>query len=135
MPRFRPSISLLGLLLATALAVPAGGTSHAAELRVSEGGVIVEDGTAFVDVDVSWRLSWREETNWDAAWLVVKVPTGRGSAHVDPEVLPETVHVHGVEMVYIPEGSFSVGDPQGSNGPQDAFFRVMGGFRAARSAP
>lgn len=181
---FRPPLFLFGLLLATALAVPAGGPGYAAELRVSEGQVVVEDGTAFVDVDVSWRLSWRNETHWDAAWLVVKVPTGRGSAHVDlvpdghrmmahrssgqpgaafatsadsvgvfvyrdaaasgrgtndwtlrlqlalppdvdPRVLPETVHVHGVEMVYIPEGPFSIGDPQGPDGPQDAFFRVM----------
>ena len=51
-------------------------TASAAELRVSDGTVVVEDGTAYVEVNVSWRLSWHKNTNWDAAWLFVKMPAG-----------------------------------------------------------
>ena len=62
---YRAVLFALGLLLA------------AAELRVSDGEVVVKEGVAYVEVDVSWRLSWRNETNWDAAWLTVKAPVGR----------------------------------------------------------
>ena len=70
---YRSVLLALGLLLA-AVHPP---TAPAAELRVSDGEVVVEDGVAYVEVDVSWRLSWRNETNWDAAWLTVKAPVGR----------------------------------------------------------
>jgi formylglycine-generating enzyme required for sulfatase activity len=46
----------------------------AGDLRVSEGTVVVEGDEAFVEVDVSWQLSWRTQTHWDAAWLFVKQP-------------------------------------------------------------
>ena len=160
----------------------AGGPVQAAELRVSKGTVIVEEGTAFVEVNVSWRLSWRTDTKWDAAWLFVKrrgggqdphvrlAPSGHrmvSNAHPDQpgasltvpsdgmgafvyrdaptdergandwtlrlkvalsedtalSDLPPTVTVYGVEMVYVPDGPFSVGDPQPTGeAPPDAFY-------------
>ncbi|MCS3860042.1 SUMF1/EgtB/PvdO family nonheme iron enzyme [Salinibacter ruber] len=171
---------LLALVFLLAAAPPP--TAPAAELRVSDGEVVVEDGVAYVEVDVSWRLSWRNDTNWDAAWLTVKAPVGRegvplklaptGHRVVDtrtpdqsgptfsvsddsvgtfvyrdaqadgrgpndwtlrlrlvlpegatPADLPEPLLVHGVEMVYVPEGPFSVGDPQRpENAPANAFY-------------
>ncbi|HHP7239949.1 SUMF1/EgtB/PvdO family nonheme iron enzyme [Longibacter sp.] len=160
-----------------------GPSAAAAELRVSDGTVVVEDSTAFVEFDVSWRLSWRNETNWDAAWLTVKAPIGRGGiplklapqghrmvdtrtpeqpgaafrvspdslgtfvyretptegrgtndwtlrlqlvlpSRVQPSDLPTSLLVHGVEMVYVPEGPFAVGDPQRpKEAPVNAFFQ------------
>jgi len=55
--------------------------TYAAELRISDGTVVVEDGEAFVEVDVSWRLSWRNETNWDAAWIFAKANVD-GATHL-----------------------------------------------------
>jgi len=169
---------VLGILFA-AVRPP---TAPAAELRVSKGTVVVEDGTAYVEVDVSWRLSWRNDMNWDVAWLFVKrtgggqdphvrlAPSGHrmvSNAHPDqpgasftvpsdgmgafvyrdastdergtndwilrlkvalpddtaPDDLPPRVNVFGVEMVYVPEGPFSVGDPQPvDEAPTDAFY-------------
>lgn len=77
MPRL---LLLLALCFLPAIAQPL--VSSAAELRVSDGTVIVEDGVAYVEVDVSWRLSWRNDTNWDAAWLFVKLPRAKGGDHL-----------------------------------------------------
>ena len=180
-----PSVSLY--VAALAIGLLSLGTPHAsnaAELRVSEGTVVVEDGIAYVDVNVSWRLSWNDATNYDAAWLFVNVPRRRGgiplklapsghrtlrNAHpdqpdaafdvaadslgtfvyrdaqadgrgpndwrlrlqialpddVEPSVLPETVEVYGVEMVYVPKGPFYAGDPQPpTEAPTNSLFEV-----------
>ena len=175
---------ILSILVALTMLAGAGGPSaYAAGLRVSDGTVVVEDGTAFVEVDVAWRLSWRNETNWDAAWLFVKAPAqwcggtplplspsghrliqnrdpdqpgpafavsddrlgtfvyrnaqteGRGPNDwrlrlqlalpddMAPEDLPETVDVYGVEMTYVSEGPFSLGDPRPrADSPKHSFF-------------
>jgi formylglycine-generating enzyme required for sulfatase activity len=70
----------LSVSLTLSLALPS--SVDAAELRVSDGEVVVEDGVAYVEVDVSWHLSWRNETNWDAAWLFVKLPRTKGGDHL-----------------------------------------------------
>jgi len=175
---------ILSILVALTMLAGAGDPpAYAAELRVSDGTVVVEDGTAFVEVDVTWRLSWRNETNWDAAWLFVKAPAqwcggtplplspsghrliqnrdpdqpgpafavsddrlgtfvyrdaqteGRGPNDwrlrlqlalpddMAPEDLPETVDVYGVEMTYVSEGPFSLGDPRPrADSPKHSFF-------------
>jgi formylglycine-generating enzyme required for sulfatase activity len=179
--RFPVSLLLGAGLLLLAATAPA---AHGAELRVSDGTVVVEDGGVFVEVDVSWRLSWRDATNWDAAWLFAEVPrayanvriplspTGhrmvqnrnsgqpgaafasspgdslgvfvyrdaqtetRGTNRwtlrlrvalpdgVTADDLPETVVVHGLEMVHVPEGPFFLGDPQPvKDAPPNAFYR------------
>lgn len=189
-------ILLVSLMLLAAFATQPQ-VVQAAALRVSDGTVVVEGGEAFVEVDVAWRLSWRTDTNWDAAWLFAKVQGSRGDIHVplaptghrmvanadsapgaiiegtadgmgvfvyrdaaadgrgpndwtlrlkmalpndvDPRGLPSPVRVHGVEMVYVPAGPFSVGDPRGINGPDKAFFGVssdsMGTYRVTSSGP
>ena len=73
--RYLLAVGILALLVCAW-----GSPASAAELRVSDGTVVVEDGTAYVEVDVSWRLSWRNETNWDAAWLFAKVPRRDGES-------------------------------------------------------
>lgn len=116
----------------------------------------------FVNFDLSWENSWRNSTNYDAAWLFVKYKVGTGewmhatlaaTGHTAPTgstISPAsdgkgvfiyrssngtgdnnfndvalrwlyptdgvandaqlTVKVFAIEMVYIPQGSFSVGD-------------------------
>jgi len=175
------------LVLAAALGLPA---AHAATLRVSTGAVVVEGGDAYVEVDVAWRLSWRNETNWDAAWLFVKRPgyctaplplaaaghrmianrhanqpgaaitvpaSGAGAfvardaqtaqrgpndwrlrlklalpERMSPGDLPDSVGVYGVEMVYVPEGPFAVGDPRPRDAsPKHSFFQQTADTSAA----
>lgn len=124
----------------------------------------VNGSHTFVNFDLNWENSWRNSTNWDAAWVFVKyrvgsgdwfhatlstnaaqhtVPSGstispssdgkgafiyrssEGTGNIDfTDILLRwnyasdlvannaqvTVKVFAVEMVYIPEGSFSVGD-------------------------
>ena len=124
----------------------------------------VNDSHTFVNFDLSWDNSWRNSTNYDAAWLFVKYKVGTGewmhatlsatpTDHTAPtgstispasdgkgvfiyrsaegtgnndfaDVLLRwnynsdgvandaqlTVKVFAIEMVYIPQGSFSVGD-------------------------
>lgn len=184
--------TLFALLLPLVLFILQPFSTQAAELRVSNGTVVVEDGEAFVEVDVSWRLSWRNNTNWDAAWLFVKQPasycagtplplaseghrladnrnpnrpgpaftasddglgvfvyrdTGRADRsendwrlrlklalpeRIAPDDLPATVDVYGVEMVYVPEGPFSVGDPQPRDAsPKHSFFEQTADSTAA----
>lgn len=118
----------------------------------------------FVNFDLNWKNSWRNTTNWDAAWLFVKYKVGNGNwlhatlssvagEHTIPSgsaISPSsdgkgvfiyrssngtgdnafngislrwnyptdgvandaqlTVKVFAIEMVYIPQASFSVGD-------------------------
>jgi formylglycine-generating enzyme required for sulfatase activity len=118
----------------------------------------------FVNFDLSWENSWRNSTNYDAAWLFVKYKVGTGEwMHATLSATPTdhtaptgstispasdsngvfiyrssngtgdnnfndvalrwlyptdgvandaqlTVKVFAIEMVYIPQGSFSVGD-------------------------
>jgi formylglycine-generating enzyme required for sulfatase activity len=198
-PRRPANLRRVLMLVVLAALTAAGGPVQAAELRVSDGEVVVKEGVAYVEVDVSWRLSWRNDTNWDAVWLVAKVqgssrtdihvplaPSGHrmvdnaapdrpgavveGTAdsmgvfvyrdaatdgrgpndwtlrlkmalpdEVSPQDLPTPVHVHGVEMVYVPTGPFSLGDPQGVNGPDEAFFEISsdssGTYRVSDSGP
>jgi len=124
----------------------------------------VSNSHSFVNFDLSWENSWRNSTNWDAAWLFVKYKVGTGewqhatlsatpTDHTAPtgstispssdgkgvfiyrssegtgyndfaDVLLRwnynsdgvandaqvTVKVFAIEMVYIPEASFSIGD-------------------------
>lgn len=124
----------------------------------------VLDSHTFIKFDLNWKNSWRNSTNWDAAWLFVKYKVGNGNwlhatlstvaaEHIIPEgseISPSsdgkgvfiyrssdgtgennfndislrwnyptdlvandaqlTVKVFAIEMVYIPQGSFSVGD-------------------------
>jgi hypothetical protein len=81
LPR-RPELRRFLAFVVLALFTAAGGPTQAAELRVSKGTVIVEEGAAYVEVDVSWRLSWRNATNWDAAWLFAKLPRTDGGNHL-----------------------------------------------------
>jgi hypothetical protein len=64
------------------LATCFGGVSpvSAASLQVSGGQTVVENGQAYVEVNVTWDLSWRNDTNWDAAWLFAKVPRRDGES-------------------------------------------------------
>lgn len=124
----------------------------------------VNDSHTFVNFDLDWKNSWRNGTNWDAAWLFVKYKIGSGDwvhatlstnsvQHTIPvgsEITPSsdgkglfiyrssngtgdnnfnnislrwnyptdlvannaqiTVKVFAIEMVYIPQAGFSVGD-------------------------
>jgi formylglycine-generating enzyme required for sulfatase activity len=180
--------------MALTLAVTSSAT--AAELRVSDGTIVLDGEQAFVDVDVSWRLSWHTQRNHDAAWLFVKKPaswcagtplaiapdghttrTNRGDGpdaaftvstdqrgvfvyrsaqtserglsergdndwrlrlrldlpeDANLEELPETVDVYGVEMVHVPSGPFSVGDPRPrADSPRHSFFEETADSTAA----
>ena len=124
----------------------------------------VNDSHTLVNFDLNWENSWRNSTNWDAAWLFVKYKVGSGewmhatlSATAGEHTIPTgsaispspdgkgifiyrsadgtgennftnislrwnypnnsvandaqvTVKVFAIEMVYIPQGSFYVGD-------------------------
>ena len=97
---------LLALVFLLAAAPPP--TAPAAELSVSDGEVVVEEGVAYVEVDVSWRLSWRNETNWDAAWLTVKAPVGREG--VPLKLAPAGHRVVHTRTPDQPDPTFSVSD-------------------------
>lgn len=182
----QPHIQTLVLLL-TALTLAMTSSATAAELRVSRGSVVVDGKQVFVEVDVSWRLSWHTQRNRDAAWLFVKEPanwcagtplaiapdghstrSNRGDGpdaafsvpadqrgvfvyrnsqtdgqtlsergdndwrlrlrldlpeDVNLDEVPETVDVYGVEMVHVPRGPFSVGDPRPrAESPRHSFY-------------
>jgi formylglycine-generating enzyme required for sulfatase activity len=124
----------------------------------------VSGSHTFVNFDLSWENSWRNSTNWDAAWLFVKYKVGTGEwQHATLSATPTdhtaptgstispasdgkgvfihrssngtgdnnfadvslrwnyptdlvandaqlTVKVFAIEMVYIPQGNFFVGD-------------------------
>ncbi len=124
----------------------------------------VNGSHTFVNFDLSWKNSWRNSTNWDAAWLFVKYKVGSGEwmhatlstnsgehtistgSAISPSsdgkgifiyrsangtgdnnfnnislrwLYPAdgvandaqvTVKVFAIEMVYIPQGSFYIGD-------------------------
>lgn len=77
LPTFDPCSTLLRglltLLAGLALLLPCPDPVDAAELRTSIGRVVLEGGVAYVEFEVSWRLSWRNEVNRDAAWVFVKL--------------------------------------------------------------
>jgi formylglycine-generating enzyme required for sulfatase activity len=130
-------------------------------------GVNTTDDYAFVQFDLSWNNSWRDDVNWDAAWVFVKykvtggdwnqaylnttegnhsIPSGyecsvgltgsygigvfvyRNSNGSGNTIMSNvqlrweyaangladgttvTVKVFGIEMVYVPQGSFFLGD-------------------------
>ncbi len=129
----------------------------------------VNDSHTFVNFDLNWENSWRNSTNWDAAWIFVKYRVGSGdwfhatlssdelnhTAPTGSTIAPAsdgkgvfihrnsdgtgenifndvllrwdypvdgvandaqvTVKVFAIEMVYIPEGSFQVGDGSSTN--------------------
>jgi formylglycine-generating enzyme required for sulfatase activity len=121
------------------------------------------DSHTMINFDLSWKNSWRNSTNWDAAWLFVKYRIGNGdwfhstlSVNVGEHTVPAestispssdgkgafiyrssdgigendynislrwnypsdgvandaqlTVKVFAIEMVYIPQSGFSLGD-------------------------
>lgn len=70
----------LKILFFVATTIGSLSPASAAELRTSDGEIVVEDETAFIEVDVSWRLSWRNDTNWDAAWIFAKIPRRDGGS-------------------------------------------------------
>lgn len=175
---------LFAALSAALFAAMMTSMAGAAELRIGQGRTVIEYGRAYVEFDIAWRLSWRDETNWDAAWVVVKqarsfedrhiplAPDGHSLvANADPSRpgavitpsedgmgafiyrdqaragrgdnawtlrlalqldedeapgdLPHQLDVYGVEMVYVPEGPFDVGDPRPiADAPNNAFFQV-----------
>ncbi len=125
-------------------------------------------GTAIVEFDISWENSWRNTTNHDAVWVILKitiagwdyhrplsdsgtdppgtstgsnddieiyVPSDKMGAFIRPKATSSgpigsenvrlkiahgaagssvTVRVFGIEMVYIPQGSFRAGDTSGT---------------------
>ncbi|QQS37345.1 MAG: SUMF1/EgtB/PvdO family nonheme iron enzyme [Ignavibacteriales bacterium] len=129
----------------------------------------VNGSHTFVNFDLNWQNSWRNSTNWDAAWIFVKYRVGSGNwlhaslsstslNHTAPtgstisavsdgkgifiyrsadgtgenifddvmlrwnyaadgvaDDAQVTVKVFAIEMVYIPQGSFQVGDGNSTN--------------------
>src|SRR3989338_72848 len=68
--RFKSLIFFLIILL--------GLSAHAAANNLTISNVSVEDrdatlNTAIVEFDVSWDNSWRNVTNYDAVWIVLKI--------------------------------------------------------------
>jgi formylglycine-generating enzyme required for sulfatase activity len=76
-----PALGCLLAALAVAVLAASPTGARGADLKVSKGEVIVEDGETFIEVDVAWRLSWRNDTNWDAAWIFAKF-NADGSTHL-----------------------------------------------------
>lgn len=150
--------------------------SFSIELKANDINVInvrltgqVNDSHTLINFDLNWKNSWRNSTNWDAAWLFVKYKVGSGNwmhatlsstagQHTAPTgstIQPATdgkgvfiyrsstgtgdndfsgvnlrwnypadlvannaqvtVKVFAIEMVYIPQGSFSLGDGVSEN--------------------
>jgi len=61
----------------------AGATLEAREIKVTNVRVLVssapgEDAYTTLVCDISWKNSWRDEVNWDAAWVFVKYQTSDG---------------------------------------------------------
>jgi len=46
--------------------------ASAAKLTVSDGRVIRQGDRHFIEFTVFWKLSWHNDTNWDAAWIFAK---------------------------------------------------------------
>lgn len=174
-------VSLFVLLL------PLG--THAADLTISNVMLIHHRDTTkelHVQFDVRWQHAWRNEKNYDAAWIVVKFLQGSNgyrhallaaSGHVvlrnnlndasQPQIqtpkdrvgcfiFPSARHrgpvdwtvrvaldtallsnrnfnlneariaIYGCEMVYIPEGAFTLGDPDTTALRFGAFYRADG---------
>ena len=127
---------------------------NATSLRVTNVRVSGETKARHVTCTVAWKNGWRNDRNYDAAWLFVKtrqenglwrhvrvltadspkgrmiLPTDRTGVFVAPsakyrgDVLqdvqltldpnddgPGEMRVYGLEMVYVPAGAFTLGDP------------------------
>jgi hypothetical protein len=76
--RFKPI--LIALTIACSLALT-NNLLHASDVDISDGQVVMEGDQAFIEFQISWKLSWHNETNWDAAWVFAKDPS-RGFQHV-----------------------------------------------------
>lgn len=156
---------------------------YASEIQASKGKVIKQGDQVFIEFQISWKLSWHNDINWDAAWVFAKDPkngfkhlqlmSGSGkliknhsenqpvpdfdisrdalgafiyrgektskrgtnnwtvqiewdyrTSEYSIDELPEIVEIYAIEMVYVPEGPFEAGDPDGINGPSNTFFSV-----------
>jgi len=176
-------MKFIKILAALLLLTTGFSTIQASDIQVSKGKVIIEGDQAFIEFQISWKLSWHNAKNWDTAWVFAKDPNNgfehlkfidgsgqlmqnhltdqpdpgfdisddqlgsfifrseqaaeRGSnnwtvrlewdypaSDYEIEDLPESVEMYAVEMVYVSEGSFEAGDPQGINGPSNAFFSL-----------
>ncbi|MCS7013718.1 MAG: hypothetical protein RMI34_09740 [Chloroherpetonaceae bacterium] len=152
---------------------------EARDIRVSNVRLLVQSPASespytVVMFDLSWKNSWRDEINWDAAWVFVKYQTNDGiwkhatlSVHPEHHFVPDAfelstvpdakgvfiyrraegqgdvvipdvqlrwlnredrvtvrpnsaVRVFALEMVYVPEGPFQIGD--------GSLFNVAGNF-------
>jgi len=168
--RFKGLTSLLAAFLTTVLVLPVFANNIQVGIPNVTGANITDD-YAFVQFDLSWENSFRDDINWDAAWVFVKyketggdwyhaylnttagthiIPTGytclvglteissidRGmgvfiyrntngsgsttltnvqlrweyGANGLADGAAFTVKVFAIEMVYIPQGAFYVGD-------------------------
>lgn len=61
--------------------------ASASDIDVSEGEVVVEGDQAFIEFQISWKLSWHTDKNWDAAWVFAKDPQN-GYSHI--KLLPSS---------------------------------------------
>lgn len=162
--------------------------AYANNISVSNGALVAQNTTADTEVvqfDISWENSWRDSTNYDAAWVFVKYSTDGGStwahatlktAGTNPAdtsigsgtgitiIVPTdkkgafiqrsatgsgtlsttsiqltwdygtdgvsdanantnttVIRVMAIEMVYIPTGSFDIGDGNGTTESENAF--------------
>ena len=136
------------------LLIACASVANATALRVSDIRVSREAKGRRVTCTVAWKNAWKNDRNYDAAWLFVKTrqenglwhhvrlisaeapdarailppdrngvfvaPAAktRGDVHYDVQLAldpdddgPGEMRVYGLEMVYIPTGAFTLGDP------------------------
>ena len=80
------------------------------------------------------QTSERGNNNW-----TVRLEWDYLASDYELENLPESVNLYAIEMVYIAEGSFEAGDPEGIDGPSNAFFSLntdsTGTYRIENAGP
>ena len=65
--------SLIGMRkLAPLLLVALSFTTQASDLKISNSILYIEDGAAFIVLNVKWNNAWNNETNHDGIWLFAK---------------------------------------------------------------
>jgi formylglycine-generating enzyme required for sulfatase activity len=100
---------ILSLLIASLLLNGMISTLDASGLQISKGTVITDGNKAFIEFQISWDLSWHNQTNWDAAWVFAKDPA---NGHEHLKLIPQSGSLVQNHLSGQPDPGFNVSDDQ-----------------------